>query len=509
MSISCYCARNAFGKHSLKMTKVETFKAAVELRCYRNVSRNNLVIINSVARSLSGTGPKTPSSDMSKNDGEKSKESTSEIKQDKYLENFKPLSEQTDKILKVIQTASKQITENATKYYHEKRNYLAKGKLLSPEGEEEHWYAARVNFLMKRYENFVGLTDVKNAQVRVQKTEKLFVKSQDDRRETQRLINEVQAKIKNLHTELERTHRGEDKYLELVTLEHQVLREERILIEQLSQLERDEREAFSRLSRAVRDSHESERAQAEKTKYWAVLGSIIGTTLGVLGTTINNRLRMRELRQIVRDAATGHSQIGVAAAATGAAGSVVTLDHAQLNNNLASLTSGLAVVKDNISEFSENLQRVGNATTEKINEVSNSISTLSKDFNQQQSKSLEVMSLIDNHTKLNLKSEKLPETINNKSLLELQKSIETQIMRWEEKMDNIMKLHFENSSDSKALSKLEKKVTEVLTFEKETTKLNARLHEEINRSGAIGTYKVKSKTKLEKNTEHWVHIDFA
>ena len=116
------------------------------------------------------------------------------------------------------------------------------------------------------------------------------------------------------------------------------------------------------------------------------------------------------------------------------------------------------------------------------------LSGFSKDFNQQQSKSLEVMSLLDNHTKLNLKNEMFPETINNKSLLELQKSIETQIMRWEEKMDNIMKLHFENSSDSKALSKLEKKVTEVLTFEKETTKLNARLHEEINRSGAIGTY---------------------
>ena len=30
-------------------------------------------------------------------------------------------------------------------------------------------------------------------------------------------INDVQAKIKSLHAELEKTHRGEDRYLTLVT----------------------------------------------------------------------------------------------------------------------------------------------------------------------------------------------------------------------------------------------------------------------------------------------------
>ena len=51
------------------------------------------------------------------------------------------------------------------------------------------------------------------------------------------------------------------------------------------------------LSNAVRNSHEKERAQAEKTKYWSVLGSVIGACIGIIGTTINNRMRMRELRQ--------------------------------------------------------------------------------------------------------------------------------------------------------------------------------------------------------------------
>ena len=45
-------------------------------------------------------------------------------------------------------------------------------------------------------------------------------------------------------------------------------------------LEKRERECFSLLSAAVRDSHEKERAQAEKTKYWSVLGSIIVSSVG-------------------------------------------------------------------------------------------------------------------------------------------------------------------------------------------------------------------------------------
>ena len=54
-------------------------------------------------------------------------------------------------------------------------------------------------------------------------------------------------------------------------------------MDEFQEHEKRERECFSLLSSAVRDSHESERAQAEKTKYWSVLGSVIGTCLGILG----------------------------------------------------------------------------------------------------------------------------------------------------------------------------------------------------------------------------------
>ena len=79
----------------------------------------------------------------------------------------------------------------------------------------------------------------------------------------------------------------------------QVLKDEKLLQDEFKMLEKFEREYFSGLSNAVRDSHEKEKAQAEKTKYWSVLGSIIGTCIGIFGTTINNRMRMNELRRLV------------------------------------------------------------------------------------------------------------------------------------------------------------------------------------------------------------------
>ena len=75
---------------------------------------------------------------------------------------------------------------------------------------------------MKRYENFVGLTEVKAAQARVVERERKFIQQQELRREAQAKITDVQKKIKEIHAELEKTHRGEDRYLVLVTQEHQV-----------------------------------------------------------------------------------------------------------------------------------------------------------------------------------------------------------------------------------------------------------------------------------------------
>lgn len=87
---------------------------------------------------------------------------------------------------------------------------------LQPRTPDEEWYHKRVrrgqdswivnnaiyylqvSFWMQRYENFVGLTDVKAAQARVVKYEKKFIETQEIRREAQSKISEIQKKIKVL-----------------------------------------------------------------------------------------------------------------------------------------------------------------------------------------------------------------------------------------------------------------------------------------------------------------------
>ena len=78
---------------------------------------------------------------------------------------------------------------------------------------------------------------------------------------------------------------------------------------ELEILEQQERENFASLSSAVRESHEKERTRADRTKYWSLIGSIIGATIGIIGTSLNNYLRMRELRGIVSESVSGNQEM--------------------------------------------------------------------------------------------------------------------------------------------------------------------------------------------------------
>ena len=70
------------------------------------------------------------------------------------------------------------------------------GSGRQPRTADEEWYAKRVSYHMKRYEDFVGLTEVKGAQARVVECERKFIEMQDLRREAQSKITDIQKKIK-------------------------------------------------------------------------------------------------------------------------------------------------------------------------------------------------------------------------------------------------------------------------------------------------------------------------
>lgn len=73
-------------------------------------------------------------------------------------------------------------------------------------------------------------------------------------------------------------------------------------MDEFKKLESAERDCFTNLSTRLRASHEKERERGERTKYWSIIGSAIGAFIGIVGTTVNNRLRLREVKNIVTEA---------------------------------------------------------------------------------------------------------------------------------------------------------------------------------------------------------------
>jgi len=130
-----------------------------------------------------------------------------------------------------------------------------------------------------------------------------------ERRALQQQTTQLHTKLKELHVALDKVQRGEERYLTLLTEEYEVLREEKQIGAALIDAEQTERFNFAALSSAVRESHERERARAERTKYWSIIGSAIGATIGIIGTSVNNYRRTRELKSLVRDSATGGAEL--------------------------------------------------------------------------------------------------------------------------------------------------------------------------------------------------------
>ncbi|GFO15476.1 coiled-coil domain-containing protein 51 [Plakobranchus ocellatus] len=159
----------------------------------------------------------------------------------------------------------------------------------------------RLGHVMQIYEDFVGLTEVKEAQNKVVSAEQKFLQVQEDRRSMQAQLLAVQADVRAVSAELEKTSRTDSRYIDLVKREHEVLLVERDMSTKIKALDKAERDFFALLSAALRESHEKERARAEKTKYWSIIGSVIGAIIGIVGSTINNMRRMRELRAIVTE----------------------------------------------------------------------------------------------------------------------------------------------------------------------------------------------------------------
>uniref|UniRef100_A0A8C5S742 Coiled-coil domain-containing protein 51 n=1 Tax=Laticauda laticaudata TaxID=8630 RepID=A0A8C5S742_LATLA len=160
-----------------------------------------------------------------------------------------------------------------------------------------------------KYEEFVGINEVREAQGKVAEAEKQFMFARGIVRETRDTWETQQLKLKEIRDRLDRVSREDAQYLELATLEHKLLQEEKRYRINYLTAEESEREAFSFFSAAVRESHEKERTRAEKTKNWSIIGSVLGAVIGVLGSTYINRVRLQELKALVFEAQKGPASL--------------------------------------------------------------------------------------------------------------------------------------------------------------------------------------------------------
>ncbi|XP_014802293.1 PREDICTED: coiled-coil domain-containing protein 51 [Calidris pugnax] len=156
-----------------------------------------------------------------------------------------------------------------------------------------------------RYEEFVGINEVREAQGKVTEAENIFMVARGIVREARENVEAQQIKLKEIRDRLDRVSRDDTQYLELATLEHRMLQEEKRYRAAYLNAEESEREKFALFSAAVRESHEKERTRAEKTKNWSIIGSVLGAIIGVLGSTYVNRVRLQELKVLVLEAQKG------------------------------------------------------------------------------------------------------------------------------------------------------------------------------------------------------------
>lgn len=82
--------------------------------------------------------------------------------------------------------------------------------------------------IIKWYDEFTGMGEVRKAQSRVLEEEQGFITAQNSRRKIFNELKNIQNQIKALNSELETTSKSEDKYLYLITQEHKLLKEEKV-----------------------------------------------------------------------------------------------------------------------------------------------------------------------------------------------------------------------------------------------------------------------------------------
>ncbi|XP_042233489.1 uncharacterized protein LOC121873814 isoform X2 [Homarus americanus] len=180
---------------------------------------------------------------------------------------------------------------------------LRQTSITAPAGEAgtkkpEDWNDI-LNRWYQQYQDFIGITSLKTAQDRVTELSEVLHGVQSKRRELQAEIEDIQEKQVVNHDRINKTELYSKEHFTLLEQARQWNDQLKVVRSDFAQCERLERDTFTQMSAAIRDCHEQERMQAEQSKYWSIIASVVSAALASLITSVNNWVRIREIKDHV------------------------------------------------------------------------------------------------------------------------------------------------------------------------------------------------------------------
>lgn len=169
-------------------------------------------------------------------------------------------------------------------------------------GNPKHVIYDKLRKSNSKYEEFIGLTDVQEAQEKVKRAEAVFLAARAKERQVLRDMVETREKLKDVRERLSHVDYSNTMYLQLASDQHELVNEEERRKTELEEAEDRERDSFMDLSTAMRESYEKERARVERTKNWSIIGTVIGAIIGMIGSIYMNRVRTSDIIKAVKDA---------------------------------------------------------------------------------------------------------------------------------------------------------------------------------------------------------------
>ena len=106
--------------------------------------------------------------------------------------------------------------------------------------------------------------------------------SRDERRTLQQHRTSIQNRLKDVAQKVEKTPRGTQRYVELVTEESEIFKEDTTISEKIIEVEERERQSFESLTHSIYLAHQKENELREQTKYYSIIGTLLGAIIGAI-----------------------------------------------------------------------------------------------------------------------------------------------------------------------------------------------------------------------------------